>query len=80
MKWLARRRFEAEGAVIATLADRQWHYGLDMMREARLRSARFYTTIRRLEEADVIIGEFEANPLPGHKYRRRMYRLARVDA
>jgi len=79
IRLFARRRADAEERIVQALPSltqhlEPWTYGLDLMRRTRLRSARFYTALRRLEDAGTVEATWE-DLQPGKKHRRRMYRL-----
>lgn len=62
-------RLEGTGSPVSEWPE--WHYGLDIMREANLSAGQFFPALYHLEELEVIEATWAGGPYP----RRRMYRL-----
>lgn len=76
-RWFTRdrRKLDDEARIVGALDFIEWRYaGLELSRASKVRVARLYPAIDRLERKKVIMAQWDESE-PRKKYRRRMYRL-----
>lgn len=69
-----RRRLDAEARILAALADKAWHYGLDLSRYTGLAGGHLAPAMDRLEAAGMVEARWGERSADA-RYRRRYYRL-----